>query len=130
MLPYCTVHETQADPSTHLLIGPILWQAGTYEPTENPYTWALETNMLWVEQPVGTGFAIGEVEAKNERDVAKDFVGFFKNFEKLFGIENYKIYVTGESYAGRYVPYISAEMLDQNDKQYFDLSGMYFRLAC
>lgn len=103
--------------------GPILWQAGTYEPVENPYTWALETNMLWVEQPVGTGFSTGKIEAKNERDVAKDFVGFFKNFEKLFGIENYKIYVTGESYAGRYVPYISAEMLDQNDKQYFDLSG-------
>lgn len=29
----------------------------------------------------------------------------------------------GESYAGRYVPYISAAMLDQKDKQYFDLSG-------
>lgn len=80
--------------------------------------------MLWVEQPVGTGFSTGKIEAKNETDVAKGFVGFFKNFEKLFGIENYKIYVTGESYAGRYVPYISAEMLDQNDKQYFDLSGL------
>jgi carboxypeptidase D len=109
--------------------GPILWQAGTYEPIENPYTWALETNMLWVEQPVGTGFSTGKIEAKNERDVAKDFVGFFKNFEKLFGIENYKIYVTGESYAGRYVPYISAQMLDENDKQYFDLSGKLFSPA-
>ena len=60
----------------------------------NPYSWANVTNMLWVEQPVGTGFAQGKVTARNERDVAKDFVGFFKNFQKLFGIENYKIYVT------------------------------------
>lgn len=53
--------------------------------------------MLVVEQPVGTGFSVGEVRAHNEVDISKDFVGFFKNWEKLFGIENYKIYVTGES---------------------------------
>ncbi|KAL9073142.1 MAG: hypothetical protein Q9157_004855 [Trypethelium eluteriae] len=103
--------------------GPILWQPGTYEPTSNPYSWANITNLLWVDQPVGAGFAVGDIRAHNEVDIAKDFVGFFKNWEQLFGIENYKIYVTGESYAGRYVPYISAEMLDQNDQRYFNLSG-------
>ena len=72
---------------------------------------------------MGTGFSIGEVTAKTEEDIAQDFIKFFKNFEKTFGIKNYKIYVTGESYAGRYVPYISAAMLDQKDKEYYDLSG-------
>ena len=43
--------------------------------------------------------------------------------QTIFGIKNYKIYVTGESYAGRYVPYVSAAMLDANDKTYYDLSG-------
>lgn len=52
-----------------------------------------------------------------------DFLGFFKNFEKLFGIKRFKVYVTGESYAGRYVPYISAAMLDEKDKENFDLGG-------
>ena len=41
----------------------------------------------------------------------------------MFGITNYKIYVTGESYAGRYVPYIANAMLDENDKEYFDVNG-------
>lgn len=50
--------------------------------------------MLWVEQPVGTGFSQGAITATNEDDVAKDFVGFFKNWETLFGIKNYKIYIT------------------------------------
>lgn len=103
--------------------GPILWQPGTAHPVRNPWTWAHETNMLWVEYPVGVGFTTGKVTARNETSAAKDFVGFFKNWSKLFGIEGYKIFVTGESYAGRYVPYISAEMLDQNDKTYFDLGG-------
>lgn len=43
--------------------------------------------------------------------------------QTIFGIKNYKIYVTGESYSGRYVPYIANEMLDQNDPTYFNVSG-------
>jgi carboxypeptidase C (cathepsin A) len=79
--------------------------------------------MLWVEQPVGTGFSIGEVTATSEEDIAQDFVKFFKNFQTIFGIKKFKIYVTGESYAGRYVPYISSAMIDEKDTDYFDLSG-------
>ncbi len=79
--------------------------------------------MLWVEQPIGTGFSIGTPSATSEEEIAQNFVDFFKNFEQLFGITNFKIYITGESYAGRYVPYISAAFLNQKDKKYFDLSG-------
>lgn len=61
--------------------------------------------------------------ATSEEEVAQDFLGFFKNFQEIFGISNFKIYVTGESYAGRYVPYVSAAMLDTNDTTHFDLSG-------
>lgn len=94
-----------------------------YSAEHNPYSWVNLTNVLWVEQPVGTGFSIGEVRAKSEEDIAQDFVKFFKNFQKKFGIKKFKIYVTGESYAGRYVPYISAAMLDEKDETYYDLSG-------
>lgn len=76
-----------------------------------------------VDQPVGTGFATGKPTATSQEEIAEDFIKFFKNFQEIFGIKNYKIYVTGESYAGRYVPYISAAMLDQNDTEYYDLKG-------
>ncbi|KAK8858472.1 hypothetical protein IAR55_002699 [Kwoniella newhampshirensis] len=99
------------------------WQPGTYEPVLNPYSWANLTNMLWVEQPIGTGFSIGTPKATTEEEIADDFIKWFKNFQQTFGIKNHKIYVTGESYAGRYVPYISAAMLDQNDTEYYNLSG-------
>ncbi|KAH8694948.1 putative pheromone processing carboxypeptidase [Talaromyces proteolyticus] len=103
--------------------GRFVWQSGTFAPVENPYSWVNLTNMLWVDQPVGTGFSTGTPTAISEEDIAQDFVGFFKNFEILFGIKKFKIYVTGESYAGRYVPYISAAFIDQNDTEYFDLKG-------
>ena len=76
-----------------------------------------------VEQPVGTGFSIGNKTAVSEEDIAADFIGFFKNFQDIFGIKKFKIYVTGESYAGRYVPYVANAMLDANDTDYYDLRG-------
>jgi carboxypeptidase D len=56
--------------------------------------------MVWVEQPVGTGFSQGESTETNEEAVAESFLGFFKNFVDTFGLKNKKIYITGESYAG------------------------------
>ncbi|AAW43002.1 carboxypeptidase D, putative [Cryptococcus deneoformans JEC21] len=99
------------------------WQPGTYAPVINPYSWVNLTNMLWVEQPIGTGFSIGTPKATTEEEIAQDFIKWFKNFQDTFGIKNFKIYVTGESYAGRYVPYIGAAMLDAQDKTYYNLSG-------
>jgi carboxypeptidase D len=72
---------------------------------------------------IGKGFSQGKITAKNERNVAVDFIGLLKNFELLFRIEKYKVYVAGASYAVRYVSYIVVEMLDQNDTAHFDLSG-------
>ena len=39
----------------------------------------------------------------NELDVAKYFLGFWKNFMTTFGLEGRKVYIAGESYAGQYV---------------------------
>jgi carboxypeptidase D len=80
--------------------------------------------MLWVEQPVGTGFAQGEVTAQSIEDIADDFVKFFKNWQDIFGIKNYKVFITGESFAGAYVPYIASAMLDTKNLTYFNVSGI------
>jgi carboxypeptidase D len=105
--------------------GLFIWSWGMYQPTINPYSWVNLTNVLWVEQPVGTGFSIGNVTATSEEEIAQNFTDFFLNFQKIFGISKFKIYVTGESYSGRYVPYISAAMLEKNDAKHYDLSGMF-----
>jgi carboxypeptidase D len=80
--------------------------------------------MIWVDQPVGTGFSTGRVTARNEDDVARQFMGFWRNFVDAFALQGYKVYVTGSSYSGIYCPYVAGAMLDANDKTYFDVSGM------
>jgi carboxypeptidase D len=75
-----------------------------------------------VEQPFGVGFSQGSTPPIDEEDLAADFIGFFNNFSNLFfGKDEFDVYVTGESYAGRYVPYISAAML--NEKSSYSISG-------
>lgn len=69
------------------------------------------------------GFSEGEVIATNQEETAQDVLGFFKNFQETFGISKFNIYVTGESYAGRFVLYVSAAMIDAKDDTYYKLKG-------
>ena len=80
--------------------------------------------MVWVEQPVGTGFSQGTPTARSEADVAAQFLGFFKNFVDLFAMQGYTIYIAGESYAGYYVPYIADAMFTKNDTDYYNISSI------
>lgn len=105
--------------------GPISWQYGAGPgPVYNPWNWANLTNMVWVEQPVGTGFSQGKPTATNQEEVAAEFLGFFKNFVDTFGLQNRKVHIAGESYAGRYVPHIADAMLNKNDSTYYDVKGV------
>ena len=45
------------------------------------------------------------------------------SFVRTFGLQNRKVYIAGESYAGMSVPYIRSHFLDQNDTKNFDVRG-------
>ncbi|MCJ1311098.1 hypothetical protein MMC25_004768 [Agyrium rufum] len=104
--------------------GPFQWQSGTYAPIKNPYSWVNLTNMIWIDQPVSTGFSPGNITINNEHDVTTQFMGFWKNFMTTFGLQGRKVYITGESYAGQYIPYIASGMLDANDTTYYNVKGI------
>lgn len=80
--------------------------------------------MVWIDQPIGSGFSRGTVTARNEVDVAAQFLAFWRNFVDTFALQGYKVYITGSSYSGMYCPYIASAMLDANETQYFDVRGM------
>ncbi|KAF1984270.1 alpha/beta-hydrolase [Aulographum hederae CBS 113979] len=104
--------------------GPVTWMPGTYAPVRNTYSWSNLTNVVWVEQPIGTGFSTGTVTATSEEDVASQFILWWKNFVDTFDLHDRKVYITGESYAGMYVPYIADAMIRRNDTRYMDVSGI------
>lgn len=104
--------------------GPVTWMPGTYKPIRNEWSWHLLSNVVWIEQPIGTGYTTGEPTAEGEEDIAAQFRGFWKNFVDTFALQGYSVYITGESYGGMYCPYIAAGMLEQNDTEYYNVSGM------
>jgi carboxypeptidase D len=79
-------------------------------------TWADFTNLLFVDQPVGTGFSWGKSYATNLDDTASEFVNYFMmNLYTLFPeFVGREIYLAGESYAGKFVPRYAQEMLNFN----------------
>ncbi len=104
--------------------GPFTWESGTKAPVQNPYTWVNLTNMIWVEQPVGVGFSQGVPNITNEVELGQELIGFYKNFVDTFQVQNRKVYLTGESYGGYYVPYIADAFVNAKDKTYYNLAGV------
>jgi carboxypeptidase D len=102
----------------------VLWPPGVYKPLRNKWSWHKISNIVWVDQPVGSGFSQGTVTAKDQHDVARQFMGFWKNFVDAFSIHGFKIYITGSSYSGMFSPYLASAMLDTNNTAYFDVNGM------
>jgi len=80
--------------------------------TPNPYSWNTNANLLYVDQPAGTGFSYAKNTSGyviNEAQVAADFYVFLQNFMKKFPqYASLPFFITGESYGGHYVPAISA----------------------
>ncbi|CAF4064766.1 unnamed protein product [Adineta steineri] len=83
---------------------------------ENDGSWHLYTNLLFVDQPVGTGFSTIDTDSFiHELDeMANQFLSFLDQYIKVFPelLEN-DIYLAGESFAGQYIPYIAKAILEQ-----------------
>ncbi|MBA0852378.1 hypothetical protein Goshw_004526 [Gossypium schwendimanii] len=74
----------------------------------NDYGWDKASNILFVDQPTGTGFSYTSDEndlRHNETGVSNDLYDFLQEFFKQHPeyVEN-DFYITGESYAGHYIP--------------------------
>ncbi|VDK51771.1 unnamed protein product [Cylicostephanus goldi] len=80
----------------------------------NEYSWNLFANVLFVESPSGVGFSFntnGNVST-NDDDVAQHNYNAFMNFlEKFPEYRGRTTFITGESYAGVYLPTLAIKML-------------------
>ncbi|KAJ7667096.1 alpha/beta-hydrolase [Mycena rosella] len=106
--------------------GPISWSFGQAKPTQNANSWTNLSSVLWVEQPVGTGFSQGTPNITNEDDLAAQLVGFMQQFLEVFSeLKSKKLYLSGESYAGQYVPYIANYIYEHPTALNLSLQGIW-----
>ncbi|KAF8046471.1 hypothetical protein N665_3663s0003 [Sinapis alba] len=84
----------------------------------NPYSWDKVSNIIYVDQPVGTGFSNmsdTSLLRHNETGVSSDLYDFLQAFFKEHPqlVKN-DFYITGESYAGHYIPALAYRIRSGN----------------
>lgn len=85
------------------------------EVTYNEGSWHKAADMIFVDQPAGTGFSYSQKYDSDLNGVVQHFLRFLDKYFEVFpeDLEN-DIYIAGESYAGQYIPYIGKGILDRN----------------
>ncbi|KAI9753245.1 MAG: Cell death protease [Chaenotheca gracillima] len=84
----------------------------------NDGSWDEFANILFVDNPVGTGFSYVSTDSyvHELKEMADQFVVFLEKFFTLFPeYEHDDLYIAGESYAGQHIPYIAQAILDRNN---------------
>ncbi|KAH7094560.1 Alpha/Beta hydrolase protein [Paraphoma chrysanthemicola] len=86
----------------------------------NNGSWDEFANLLFVDQPVGTGFSYVNTDSYlTDLDQMADHMMTF--LEKWFALfpeyEHDDLYIAGESYAGQHIPYIARAILNRNKNQ-------------
>ncbi|KAI7749863.1 hypothetical protein M8C21_027528, partial [Ambrosia artemisiifolia] len=80
----------------------------------NEYGWDQASNLLFVDQPIGTGFSYSSDKRDirhNEQGVSDDLYDFLQAFFKEHPeFAKNDFYITGESYAGHYIPAFAARV--------------------
>jgi carboxypeptidase C (cathepsin A) len=110
-----------------LELGPFRLDKSGERVSLNPHSWHNVANLLFIDQPVGTGFAYTKSKAgyaNNDEAVNVQFYKFLLEFFKLHPRYVQTIasqrttrsfFMSGESHAGHYIPSMAAYILQKND---------------
>lgn len=83
----------------------------------NPYSWNLVANVLFLEAPAGVGYSYADDGnyTTNDDQTAKDnYQALQSFFAKFPNRQNNSFYITGESYGGIYVPTLAMQVMNGN----------------
>ncbi|VFQ77808.1 unnamed protein product [Cuscuta campestris] len=84
----------------------------------NYYGWDKVSNIIFIDQPTGTGFSYSSSKKDiryDESGISNDLYAFLQEFLKAHPefVKN-EFYITGESYAGHYIPALASRIHQAN----------------
>lgn len=93
----------------------------------NNGSWHEFANVLFIDQPVGTGYSYvaSDSYVHDLEQATEQFLTFLHSFFQIF--PHYltdDLYISGESYAGQYIPYFADAILNREDTQHWNLRGI------
>jgi serine carboxypeptidase-like clade 2 len=101
-------------------LGPHILNQGADQlsPSKNPYSWNNKANLLFLESPPGVGFSINKDASYiyNDTRTAQDNLLAIKQWYKKFPeFSQNRLWVSGESYCGMYIPLLAEQLLNNRD---------------
>ncbi|XP_063541024.1 venom serine carboxypeptidase-like [Cydia strobilella] len=96
--------------------GPIRAVNGQFE--RRKYHWALNHNVIYIDNPVGAGFSFTKDPkgyCTDETQVGEQLYSTLTQFYQLFPeLQQNDFFITGESYAGKFVPALAHTIIKKN----------------
>ena len=88
--------------------------------TTNPYSWTEAANVFFLDQPIGVGFSYDSgpnpAYSNGTFAAAEDVYAFMQLWYAHFPESQSKPFsISGESYAGHYIPIFASHILDENE---------------
>ncbi|CAL4901607.1 unnamed protein product [Urochloa decumbens] len=99
-------------------LGPYFVNPDNVSLSRNPFAWNRRFGLLFIDSPLGTGFSAAPSPADiptNQSVIAAHLLAALQSFFALDpAFRARPFFLTGESYAGKYVPAAGAHILDTN----------------
>jgi carboxypeptidase C (cathepsin A) len=93
---------------------------------KNPNSWNKEANMLYIESPAGVGYSYfwgKDKDSFNDTTSSEDnYAALLAWYEKFPEFKGHDLFISGESYAGIYVPYLAWQIIEHGVD--FNLQGI------
>ena len=99
--------------------GPVVTDLYSGKMHTNKHSWNNHANVLYIDSPAGVGFSKSAdlKQPFNDEKTAKGLVAALKNFFAEFtDYANNEFYISGESYAGSYIPALTEEIYKEEPK--------------
>ncbi|GAA5967193.1 hypothetical protein JCM11641_000473 [Rhodosporidiobolus odoratus] len=99
-------------------LGPCSVANGGLNTTYNPHSWTESANVIFLDSPVQVGYSYGSKSVSSSQETAEDIYAFFQLFyEKFPKFKDVPLHVSGESYAGTYLPNIASTIHNHNKQK-------------
>ena len=105
-------------------IGPYLLNGTRFQ--KNVYSWLNNASLLVFESPFGVGYSYNTTNVSYaENDTAVYNYNALLNFFQAFNnYKNLSFWITGESYAGMFIPFLSSLILNNTAKNHINFKGI------
>ena len=105
-------------------IGPYIYNGTTWN--FNNFTWLQNASILILESPLGVGFSynLNDINHSDTETVVENYNALLNWFSSFPDFKSRPFWITGESYAGMYIPFLSSMILNHTKDNGINFKGI------